>query len=144
MIDLILKDSKLRPDLFFWWGNIPLSEIERWEREQCVSVPEDLKQLWSIKGGGDLFESETILPPSGATEDGLVLPRSKWFWGKGLDSDYYVFHEGLYVSAFRESSNALCSLKDANFSLVSTFGTLDDWYLSLRAEYGDRYGLPDL
>ena len=144
MIDLILKDSRLRPDLFFWRGSLPLSEIERWEHEQSVSVPQDIEQLWHIKGGVDLFESETILQPSGTSEDDLVLPRSKWFWGRGLSSDCYVFHEGLYVSAFRESDNTLCSFNDADFSLLTTFRTLDDWYLSLREEYGDRYGLPHL
>lgn len=143
MIDLILQDSKFRPDLFCWRGSIPLSEIEEWEREKTITVPEDIKRLWSIKGGGDLFESETILQPVVGTEDDLVLPRSKWLWGKGLDSDYYVFHEGLYVSVFRRSGNSLCSLNSRDFGQVGTFRTLDEWYLStLRAEYADRYGLP--
>lgn len=144
MINLITEDSNLRPDLFDWRGGVSLSEIEKWESEQLVSAPDDLRQLWNTKGGGDLFESETILQPSGPEEDDLVLPRSKWFWGKGLDSDCYVFHEGLYVSTFRRSDDLLCSLNSSNFSEVGTFRTLDDWYLSLRAEYGDRYGLPPL
>jgi hypothetical protein len=142
MISLILKDSDVRPDLFDWRGGLSISEIEKWEREQSVSVPEDLKQLWNIKGGGDLFETETILQSSGPDEDDLVLPTSKWFWGKGLDSDCYVFHEGLYISTFRRSDDLLRSLNTSNFSEVGTFRTLDDWYLSLRAEYGERYGLP--
>ena len=144
MITQITEDSNLRPGLFFWRGAVPLSEIEKWEREQLASVPVDIKQLWNTRGGGDLFESETILQPSGPDEDDLVLPRSKWFWGKGLDSDCYVFHEGLYVSTFRRSGDLLCSLNSSDFSEVGTFRTLDDWYLSLRAEYGDRYGLTPL
>jgi hypothetical protein len=144
MIDLITKDSNLHPSLFVWRGAIPLPEIEKWECEYVISVPDDIKQLWSTKGGGDLFESETILQPSGSDEDDLVLPRSKWFWGKGLDSDSYVFHEGLYVSTFRRSAGLLSVFKSSNFSEVGTFRTLDDWYLSLRTEYGDRYGLPPL
>lgn len=141
MINLILKDSDLRPDLFDWRGGIPPSEIEIWERKQSLRVPEDIKQLWSAKGGGDLFESETILQPFGPDEDELVLPTSKWFWGKGLDSDCYVFHEGLYVSTFRRTDDLLRSLNSPDFSEVGTFRTLDEWYFSLRTEYGDRYGL---
>jgi hypothetical protein len=144
MINLITEDSNLRPSLFVWRGAVPLSEIEKWEREQLVSVPDDIKELWNTKGGGDLIESETILQPSGPDEDDLVLPRSKWFWSKGLDSDCYIFHEGLYVSTFRRSGDLLCSLNCSNFSEVGRFRTLDDWYLSLRAEYGDRYGLTPL
>ena len=144
MIDLIIEDSNLHPSLFVWRGGVPLPEIEKWERKQLVSVPDDVRELWSTKGGGDLFESETILQPQGSDEDDLVLPRSEWFWGKGLDSNCYVFHEGLYVSIFRGADNLLLCLNGSTFSEVGRFRTLDDWYLSLRAEYGDRYGLPPL
>jgi hypothetical protein len=144
MIDLIIRDSNQSPNLFVWRGGLPLSEIEKWERSQLVSVPDDLKELWSTKGGGDLFESETILQPSGPDEDDLVLPRSEWFWGKGLKSDLYVFHEGLYISTFQGAGDILRCLNTSNFSEVGTFQTLDDWYLSLRSEYGDRYSLPPL
>lgn len=144
MIDLILKDSELHPNLFFWRGGIPLSEIENWESEQSVSVPEDLKQLWNIKGGGDFFESEEILQPSRADEDDLVMPRSKWFWGKDIDSECYVFHEGMYISIFRRGDTLLRALNSTNFSEVGGFRTLDDWYLLFRTEYGERYGLPVL
>lgn len=142
MIDLIIEDSKLRPDLFVWRGGVPLSEIENWERRQLVSVPNDLKELWVYNGGGDLFESETILQPSGSDENDLVLARSRWFWSNGLESDCYVFHEGLYVSIFRKAGGLLRSLNCSNLTEVVTFRTLNDWYLSLRAEYAPRYGLP--
>jgi hypothetical protein len=144
MIDIIIRDSDLRPDLFIWRASVPVSEVDKWERKQLVSVPDDLKELWITKGGGELFESETILQPSGSDEDDLVLPRSEWFWEKGLDSDCYVFHEGLYVSTFRRGDDLLRSLNSSTFSEVGTFRTLDDWYLSLRGEYGDRYRLPPL
>jgi hypothetical protein len=144
MINFMLKDSNLRPDLFDWRGSVPSSEIEKWEREQTVSVPEDLKELWNTKGGGDFFDTETVLQLSGPDEDELVLPTSKWYWSKGLDSDSYVFHEGLYVSTFRRADDSLYFLKSLNLSEVAKFRTLDDWYLALRAEYGERYGLPPL
>lgn len=141
MIDLITADSDLYPNLFDWRGAVPFLEIEKWEREEVISVPADLKQLWSAKGGGELFETETILQPVGAEEDDLVLPTSRWLWAKGLDSDCYVFHEGLYISIFRKSDDLLRALNRSDFAEVGTFRTLDDWYLSLRAEYGERYGL---
>jgi hypothetical protein len=144
MIDLIIEDSNLHPDLFVWRGGVPLSEIEEWEHKQSVSVPDDLKALWSTKGGGDVFETEAILQPARSDESDLVLPRSEWFWAKGLDSDCYVFHEGLYISIFRGADDVLRSLNSSNFREVGTFQTLDEWYLLLRAEYGDRYGLPTL
>ena len=143
MIDLLLRDSKLRPDLFSWTCSILLSDIEQWESEQAITVPEDLKQIWSLRGGGELFESETVLQPLGSPEDDLVIPRSKWLWGKGLESSHYVFHEGLYVSVFQSAEESFVSLNSTDFRQIGSFQTLDDWYLhTLRAEYADRYGLP--
>jgi len=68
MIDLILHDSAARPGVFFWFGALPTSQTKDWERENSICVPADLKTLWSLKGGGDLFESETILQPFGSAD----------------------------------------------------------------------------
>jgi hypothetical protein len=38
------------------------------ERDQSIFAREDIKQLWNINGSGELFESETVLQPLGATE----------------------------------------------------------------------------
>ncbi len=121
MIDLILNDSKLRPDLFFWRGSIPISEVEEWKHEHAITAPQDLEQLWHLNGGGDLLESETMLQPITCTEDNLILPRSKWLWGTGLNSDYYVFHEGLHVSVFRNSDHSFRSLNSTDFSKSAYF-----------------------
>jgi hypothetical protein len=84
-----------------------MSRIEEWERQSRLSVPADLKLLWSTVGGGDLFESETILQPFGAAEDNLVVPVSQMFRSSSFDEDNFIFHKGLCISSFRRSSTLL-------------------------------------
>jgi hypothetical protein len=144
MIELILRDADLRPDLFKWRGKLSISELERWEREHSVPLPKDLKQLWSIRGGGDLFESETVLQPFGAAEYDLISSVSETFWKRGLHAESYVFHTGLWDSVFQKSDGTLSSLESTDLSRKSKFQDLDDWYKALRAEYAERYGLVPL
>jgi hypothetical protein len=144
MIDLLLRDSHLRPDIFLWSGPLPISEIEKWEREQSLSAPEDLKRLWSLKGGGDLFDTETILQPFGAPEHDLIGPASQPFWEKGLSTEYCVFHTGLNDSVFRKSDGALFTLK-SDPGGMSQFKDLDEWYrVAVREVYAKGYALAPL
>jgi hypothetical protein len=68
----ILKDAETRSDLFHWFGAIEREEIESWMRAGRLSVPSELVELWSLTGGGDLFESETIFRP---TSIGSTMPH---------------------------------------------------------------------
>jgi hypothetical protein len=145
MIDSILRDSDLRPDLFFWWGKLSLSAIEEWERKQGIHIPSDLKLLWSTKGGGDVFESESILQPFGAADYDLIECVSETFCTKGLSPEYCVFHTGLGTSVYRKSDAAIFCLDSEDMKEMSPFEDLDEWYRSkLRAEFADRYGLAPL
>lgn len=141
MINALLKDSDLRPDLFAWRGPLPLPAIERWELEQSICAPDDLKRLWTARGGGDIFESETVLQPFGAPDYDLIWPVSQAFWAKDLSTAYCVFHTGLWDSIFRKSDGALFSVRSKGSAQLSAWQDLDNWYAALREEYAERYGL---
>jgi hypothetical protein len=142
VIETLLRDSKLHPDAFFWNGPLSTSAIEEWERKELLSAPEDLKQLWSLKGGGDLFESETILQPFDAKEYDLIESVSSVFWAKGLSTNYCIFHTGRVESVFRKSDGAIFSLGPVDTSQMHQFEDLDEWYVkTLRSIYRERYGL---
>ena len=145
MINLIVCDSQRHSDAFFWRGSLSLSAIEDWERQQSLCAPRDLKQLWTLKGGGDLFESETILQPFGGDDYDLIESVSCVFWGKGLSTDYCIFHTGIVDSAFRKSDGALFSLGSSEQKQMSQFRDLDEWYLrTLRSVFAEKYGLEPL
>ena len=143
MIDLILRDSKLHPSAFIWRGSLLLSAIEDWERTRSLSVPKDLKQLWCLMGGGDLFDdSEAILQPFGAEEYDLIEPASSVLWAQELSRDYYVFHKGIVDSVFRGYDGAIFTLASSGLGQVSQYVDLDEWYLkNLRSVYAEQYGL---
>ena len=141
MITKILEDSRLRPDLFIWRGGLSPSAIKEWERQRSILTPNDLRDLWSTKGGGDLFESETILQPFGAPDSDLIEPVSRLFWSRGLDIGFYVFHTGAWHSVFRKSDGALFSLDSSHLGQMASFQDLNEWYQALRAEYAERYAL---
>jgi hypothetical protein len=145
MIDLILKDARLRPDLFSWWGALSISSIEEWECTYSCHAPKDLRQLWSTKGGGDLFESETILQPFGVPEYDQIEPSSQVLWARGLSSEYCVFHTGLGTSVFRKLDGRIFYIDSEDFSRMSPFQDLDDWYrATVRADFAERYDLAPL
>lgn len=142
MIDMILRDAELHPGLFLWKGPLSAPAIHDWERALAICAPNDLKQLWALKGGGDLFESEAILQPFGTDAYDTVEPVSLAFWGRGLSSDFLVFHTGVVDSAFRKSDGALFSLESTNFTQMTQFRDLDEWYLAaLRSVHAERYRL---
>jgi len=49
------------PRIFDSFGAIPLPEIQDWLRQTGVVLPSELIELWQQTGGGDIFDSETIL-----------------------------------------------------------------------------------
>jgi hypothetical protein len=143
VIDLILKDSMLRPNLFIWRGPLPITDLEEWALQRSVNVPADLVQLWSVKGGGDLFETESILQPFGAPEYDQIDSVSETFWKRGLSPDYFVFHTGLWDSVFRKSDGAVFSLRSRDLTQMLPFRDLNDWYSqNLRQPFAEKYGIP--
>ena len=56
-------------------GSIPKERLDEWLRQRDLEVPSELAELWQETGGGNLFESETILGPFG---DVLTLTLHKF------------------------------------------------------------------
>jgi hypothetical protein len=146
VIDLILRDAEMYRRLFWWTTPLSISAIEDWEREHSLLAPRDLKDLWSPKGGVDLFDADTILQPFGAKEDyDLIEPVSAVRWERGLSRDFCVFHIGVVDSVFRKSDGAIFSLPTDDPTQMIPFGDLNEWYVkTLRSEYAEKYGLEAL
>jgi hypothetical protein len=142
MSSLILNDAQAAPRVFLWNGPVDHEEIKQWIARRGWVIPPDLLELWTITGGGEIFESERILRPL-ISRDGQeeVAQVTSWCQERGLPSGLVVFHEGLGFTAVRCSHGAYVSL-DSRFSVTGEYESLDGWYAEvLRAEYGPRYGL---
>lgn len=142
MIEQILRESESYPHLFHWNGPLKLAAVEDWERQHAIQAPADLKLLWTVRGGGDMFESETILQPFGAPEYDLVLPVSEVWWGRGLSRDYVVFRTGIDLSVFRKSDGALFNCLSERFGDIVHVQDLGYLYeTEIRPLFAEKYGL---
>ena len=148
---ILLQDAQKAPRIFSPFGAIPSAEIQDWLHRAGLVLPSDLIELWQQTGGGDVFESETILRPtvnsnpnSCFVEDDIEGTNAAYA-EKGKSGDLYVFHRGLFLSAVRLSDQRFATLTEGGYSVKDSFASFDDWYVrTLRAEYGERYDLPPI
>ena len=139
----IITDAMSRPDLFVWNGPIEGRQLRRWLSENALNLPEDLVAFLELTGGGDLFESETILGPYGDVELGDdLIGANISLRSEGMPAGYVVFHRGMDLSAIRSLDHKYVAFTAPDFHEKAVFSSLEAWYVeSLREEYGERYGL---
>jgi hypothetical protein len=89
MTPSIYEDALARPDLFHWFG-ITETEFDRWLTTLPLRIHPGLVAFWRRTGGGDLFESETILGPLVADDSDNVLVVNEVHWNKGLPRDMLI------------------------------------------------------
>lgn len=142
---LIYRDAELRPNLFFWNGPVPAGRLEKWLGEHNLEIPDDLFGFWLRTGGGDLFESETILGPFADAVMGDDVDSVNHFHHQsGLSPEYLIFHTGIGISAVRLSDKRYVLLNDTDYHVVKIFLSFEEWYKGwIRNEYAGRYGLPE-
>lgn len=141
----ILSDSRTRPDLFHWNGPIADARLRTWFLEHGFEgrIPEDLLRFWRRTGGGDIFETETLLGPFAdpALEDDVAGVNAS-LRQKGLPPQFLVFYRGSYIGAVDLSSGDFVEMLESGFRVRRRFQSFDDWYANtVRAEFAGRYGL---
>jgi hypothetical protein len=142
----LTSDAQARPDLFLWHGRVAPSDLQSWlsTNNWIGHCPSDLLAFWRETGGGDLFETETILGPMGDPQLGDDISTvNREMRERGLPERFLVFHVGLLTSAVDRSLGDYVELSSDGFRVLRRFASLEEWYrATLRAEYGQRYGLP--
>jgi SMI1/KNR4 family protein SUKH-1 len=144
-MNMILRDAATASHLFMWNGPIDRRRVDRWVEGHGWRLPEDLLEFWSVTGGGEMFETETMLRPLRSDDDGReeILDVTNWLrTAKGFQENLLVFHQGLAYTAIRPADGRYFC-QDAHGRILGEFGTLEDWYIRvIREEYAERYGLP--
>ena len=141
----LIDDARMRPDLFNWNGRMDSSELMSWlARNKWIGpCPEDLLTFWEETGGGDVFETETILGPLGDPQLGDdIASVNREMKARGMPARFVIYHIGLLTSAVDTESGDYVELATEGFQVLRRFASLDEWYrCTIRAEYGPRYGI---
>lgn len=143
MTPAMLHDAEINPKFFFWEGVINREYFKELLDEHGWNLPADLFNLLAVTGGGEMFESETILGPFRDEDLGdNLFTYNKELRRRGLPEGYVIFHTGMTVSAVRLSDERYVELDRDDYHERAEFASLEDWYLRLiREEYAERYGL---
>jgi len=126
----ILDDAEIRPSLFVWNGPIEEGCIKRWLKLHKVTFSEEIVTFLTKTGGGDLFESETLLGPLGNAELGDDLDSINCFyWETGLPKELVIFHTGLGdLTAFDTIKKDYVQISEIDHIETQRFSSFDQWY----------------
>jgi hypothetical protein len=144
----VFQDAKLDRQVFFDFNPIPQEELDDWLRRTGLTLPPDLLEFWRLTGGGDIFDIETVrrptvpTPPNQCFVEDDIEGVNAWAEEKGKSADLYIFSTGEFDSAIRLSDQKYVILYKDSFTVRETFDSFDEWYLYLRAEFGELYNLP--
>ena len=144
MISQLMRDAGRRPDLFHFRGPVPVEQLDQWLRGRRLTIPEDLRELWCQTGGGDLFESETILDPFASDELGDdVDSRNLLHRQQGMSANFLIFHVGACgLSVVDMAAQSYATLNEKTHEVRRTFASVAEWYLAcLHREYSGTYRL---
>ncbi|ACG75090.1 hypothetical protein AnaeK_3880 [Anaeromyxobacter sp. K] len=122
-----------------------LAGLQAWlaDNEWLGPCPSDLLVFWQDTGGGDVFETETILGPLGDPQMGDdIASVNRAMHSRGMPARFLVVHIGSLVSAVDTGKGDYVELEPSTFRVLRRFASLDEWYgTTLRKEYRQRYGL---
>lgn len=144
----ILNDARIRPVLFSWRGHVPraavLDVLEAYA-PGLLAAP-DLVDLWTVTGGGDFLETETLLSPTGdpVPRDALVETNEELHL-EGLPHASWVFATGTHLGAFDAEVGEYLLLRDRRplFLVEGRYRSFDAWYARGLRALRREWALPD-
>lgn len=144
MSEPLERDMKLNPLLFHLASGVDPTVLDAWLKEKGLVVPDDLRRFWERHGGGELFQSETVLSPTGDAALGDdVDGRNEHHRTLGMPTRFLVFQEGVFLSALDLVRGDYVELDLDGYAVKGRYRTFDDWYVDLvRKEFEWQYGLP--
>lgn len=141
----LFDDIKARPDLFDLVKGVGAKDTKQLLLEaKLEGLPDDLLTVLDLVGGGEIFETESLLSPYGESDLGNNIVSENWMhYEKGMPRDYIVFHSGLGgLSAVDVSRGVYIQIGEDDYAVKSEYDSFETWYCNtLRKEYAERYGL---
>jgi len=143
MKNQIFKDANEKPRLFHWNGRIEREELINWFKIRKWNLTDEMIEFYCMTGGGEIFESETIL---GLYSDQVfgddLESMNKYYRNKGMPINWLLFHIGIKNSALNMDTLEIIVFDSISFNIFNKYKTFSDWYINfIREEYKERYNL---
>lgn len=143
----ILNDARIHPVLFSWRGHLPRAAVLDVLESYLPGLLEarDLIELWTLTGGGDYLETETLLCPVGdpALGDALVEANERYHL-LGFPPSGLLFSTGTRLGAFDAEVLEYLLLRDERprFVVEGRFRSFEAWYTRGLHEIREEWSLP--
>lgn len=143
MKNQIFKDAKENPKLFRWNGSIKKEGVLKWFKLREWNITDEMIEFYCITGGGEIFESETILGLYKNQVFGDDLESmNKYYQNKGMSIHWLLFHIGIKNSALNMDTSEIIIFDSISFKIIERYKSFSEWYIKfIREEYKDRYDL---
>ena len=119
------------PYVLFSYGAIEKQFLQRKLDTYSFQFPEELIQFWIEYGGGDLFETETILSPIPSDNEFIydIEEINAFRYENGLDTKYLVFEEnGCEMAAFDKYTKEVVIISKSDNKIENGFKNINKWF----------------
>lgn len=123
------------PRSFFPFGKVDSFTLDNEIRKYSFKFPDELVSIWKEYGGGDLYQTETILYPLQNDKIDNVVDLNNAYWADGMPRNNFVFHIGTGgVTAFNLETGEVINLNTDNWNVTCRYLSFVDWFKNLRNE----------
>lgn len=136
MTNTVKKALRKNPYVLFEYGVPEKKELETELNKYDFKFPKELIKFWQNFGGGDLFETETILYPvdTDNIEYDSMPVINRFLCKQEFDNNYYIFHtNNATVTAFHKQTHeiAVFDNEPRNYKIEQRFKNIDEWFFNL-------------
>ena len=136
MTKTVKKTLRKKPYMLFEFGLPNKKELDKELKKHDFAFPKELVKFWKTYGGGDLFETETILYPldTDNTEYDSMPLMNRFFEEKGFNNDYYIFHtNNSTLAAFHKKTHEIVVFGNelTKFRIERHYKNIDEWFFNL-------------
>jgi len=131
MMTQLKKEIKQNPRILSAYGalnkQLVISELAKYN----FKFPTELVQFWIEYGGGDFFQTETILSPIHSDNEFIydIIEINDFLHQKGLNENYIVFNEsGAEVTAFEKHTHEVAIISNKDYKIKKLFNNISQWF----------------
>jgi len=119
------------PYIIFPYGAIEPEKLKSGLSKMNYQFPKELFDFWVEFGGGDLFETETILYPLESDNNLIdcIWENNEFYYQQGLDKRYITFQQNpAQLTVFDTKTNEIVLLSNGDYIVRKKFDNFNAWF----------------